>query len=160
GDQAQALKDRNRELRRKGYNQDERAKMLGLPPRTITRWSREVGTPERHLRPSFRCELYHDRIIELKDAELGDREVAARLKDERKHPDEKTPTHSGIGYYLKKINYQRARRGPGVDARAWEPLMRILAAAEMSKEEIARAVHKLGGPSPSGTKGHIKSIGL
>src|SRR5262245_63096108 len=44
---------------------------------------------------------------------LSDRKKAAQLKLE--NPGKKTPSHSGIGYFLKYLGIKRIRRGPNDD---------------------------------------------
>jgi integrase len=155
GDQLRALKDRQRELRIKGYDQDEIAKILGEPVRKIVRWGHEDGASFKHRRPSYRSEQYLTRILELKAEGKSDRDVAAQLQLE--NPNEKTPAHSTIGYLLTKKKATRLRRGGGIDVRNWEPQIRILAAADINKEQIAFHIeHELGGPSRTGIIDYIR----
>jgi transcriptional regulator with XRE-family HTH domain len=152
-DQMQALKDRVRELRAQGLDQNEIAKKLGIAPNRVVRWEKERGAPMPHTRPSYRTAKYKTRIFELKAEGKSDKTVAEQLKLE--YPNEKTPAHSSISYYLAKIKHKRLRRGGGLDISNYDAEIRKLGETK-SQEEITRILGDAYKLSHTGIISYIK----
>ena len=83
------------------------------------------------------------------------RQVADELK--RRYPKQKTPSASGVGYYLAKRGVKSMRAGGGFKIERFDAEIRRLAAEGRSKRKYARA---LGDASHTGIIQYINRLGL
>jgi hypothetical protein len=107
------------------------ARELNVEPKRVTRILGARGISLPHRPGAHKIGKYTLRILEMEIEGLSDRKKAAQLKLE--NPGKKTPSHSGIGYFLKYLGIKRVRRGPNDD-----PKIRQLLEAAKRDEKIAR----------------------
>lgn len=131
------------------------AKTLGVETRRITYWARRLGNPMRRIQGNYRLGKYAADIERMVAQRMTYRQMAEELK--RKYPDRKTPSESGIGYYLKNRGVKTPRWKGGLRIENYDALIREMVAAGKHKEQIAR---ELGIASRTGILEYIKRLGL
>jgi hypothetical protein len=157
-DERQALKERIAQMRqeRPEASSAEIAKVLGIEPRRVVNAERARGKPMPRQPGAHKIGKYEVPIRQMLDQGMTCKQMAAELK--RRFPNaKKTPSHSGIWYFIRNRGWKVQRRGGGRNLDPYAGAMREMAEAGKSKEEIAR---ELDGPSRSGTLSYIKRLGL
>ena len=89
----------------------EIAKIIGVEPKRVAMWERRRGAAMPRRPGAHKIGKYATDIRQLVDAGKTHREIAAELK--RRYLKAKTPSHSGIGYFLNNIGAKSLRRGGG-----------------------------------------------
>ena len=156
-EERQALMQRVQQLRHEkpDASSQEIAKIIGVEPKRVAMWERRRGAAMPRRPGAHKIGKYATDIRQLVDAGKTHREIAAELK--RRYLKAKTPSHSGIGYFLNNIGAKSLRRGGGLRIETYDAQIRKLAAEGKSKEEICR---ELGEVSRSGILAYIKRIQL
>lgn len=132
------------------------ARALGIEPKRVTMYERRRGVAMPHRPGAHKIGKFAADIERLSKQGLSQKQMAAELK--RIYPERKTPSHSGIGYYMSKVGLKTQRWKSGrtrIDT--FETQIREMVAAGKTKEEIAR---KLSGVSRSGIAGYLKRMNL
>jgi integrase len=130
------------------------ARALGIEPKRVTMYERRRGAAMPHRPGAHKIGKFAADIERLSKQGLSQKQMAAEL--ERIYPERKTPSHSGIGYYMSKVGLKTQRWKSGrARIGTFETQIREMVAAGKSAGEIAR---KLSGVSRSGISGYLKRI--
>jgi len=127
---------------------------LGIAPHRIVMWERKRGKPMPRRPGAHKIGRYKSDLWQMLGEDKTTEQMAAELN--RKYPNRKTPSHSGIAYFIIRMGWRKGPPGARKLGKHQDRILQMKAEGK-SPEQMAR---ELDGVSVSGIRGFLKRLSL